>query len=191
MGDVPDVEERVALEDVGDPALARRAGDGDVCAFAALVRRHEPVVRVYARRILGSAADVDDVAQDTFVTAWQQLPGLPDTSGVRGWLLTIASRKAIDRVRARRDHADIDDHEQPARSEDGPEHSAEASSRQQALGIALSALPAEQRQCWVLKELGGYSYDDIAAEIDQPVSTVRGLLSRARKNMIREMEAWR
>jgi RNA polymerase sigma-70 factor (ECF subfamily) len=146
---------------------------------------------VYARRILGSGADVDDVAQDTFLTAWQQLPGLQDTSGVRGWLLTIASRKAIDRVRARRDHADIDDHEQAARTEDGPEHSAEASSRQQALGVALSTLPAEQRQCWVLKELGGYSYDDIAAEIGQPVSTVRGLLSRARKNMIREMEAWR
>nr|WP_228514603.1 sigma-70 family RNA polymerase sigma factor [Frondihabitans sp. VKM Ac-2883] len=156
-----------------------------------MVRRLEPVVRVYARRILGSAADVDDVAQDTFLTAWQQLPGLQDTSGVRGWLLTIASRKAIDRVRARHDHADIDDYEQPAPNEDGPEHSAEASSRQRALGVALSTLPMDQRRCWVLKELGSYSYDDIAAEIDQPLSTVRGLLSRARKNMIREMEAWR
>lgn len=182
---------RARLDDLEDPVLAGRAGDGDVRAFAVLVRRHEPVVRVYARRILGSGADVDDVAQDTFLTAWQQLPTLEDTTRVRGWLLTIASRKAIDRVRARRDHSDIDDHEQPARTEDGPEHSAETSSRQQALGVALSTLPTEQRQCWVLKELGGYSYDDIAAEIHQPVSTVRGLLSRARKNMIREMEVWR
>jgi RNA polymerase sigma-70 factor (ECF subfamily) len=188
---VPDVELRTALDDAPDLVLARRAGDGDPRAFATLVRRHEPVVRVYARRILGSGADVEDVAQDTFLTAWQQLPGLQDTSGVRGWLLTIASRNAIDRVRARRDHADIDDHEQAARTEDGPEHAAEASSRQQALSIALSTLPPEQRQCWVLKELGGYSYDDIATEIGQPVSTVRGLLSRARKRMIREMEVWR
>ncbi|WP_123507760.1 RNA polymerase sigma factor [Frondihabitans sp. PhB188] len=188
---MPSVDERSALEQFADPVLARRSGDGDVRAFATLVRRHERVVRVYARRILGSGADVDDVTQDTFLTAWQQLPGLQDTNGVRGWLLTIASRKAIDRVRARRDHDDIDDHEQAARTEDGPEHSVEAASRQRALGVALSTLPVEQRQCWVLKELGGYSYDDIATEIHQPVSTVRGLLSRARKNMIREMEAWR
>jgi RNA polymerase sigma-70 factor (ECF subfamily) len=188
---VPSVDERSALEDVEDPVLARRAGDGDIRAFETLVRRHEPVVRVYARRILGAAADVDDVAQDTFLTAWQQLPGLQDTSGVRGWLLTIASRKAIDRVRARRDHANIGDYDQPARTADGPEYSVEASSRQRALDVALLTLPEQQRHCWVMRELGGYSYDDIAAEIRQPVSTVRGLLSRARKSMIREMEAWR
>lgn len=188
---MPSISAHSASTNVDDAVLARRAGDGDVTAFATLVRRHEPVVRVYARRILGSGADVDDVAQDTFLTAWQQLPGLQDTSGIRGWLLTIASRKAIDRVRVRRIHSDIDDHDQPTRAEDGPEHSAETSSRQRALGVALSTLPAEQRQCWVLKELGDYSYDDIAAEIGQPVSTVRGLLSRARKNMIREMEAWK
>lgn len=188
---MPIAEQAFPLGEMDDPVLARRAGDGDVRAFAMLVRRHEPVVRVYARRILGSSTDVDDVAQDTFLTAWQQLPGLTDTSRIRGWLLTIASRKAIDRVRARRDHAAIDDHEQPARTEDGPEHSAEAASRQRAIGAALATLPAEQRRCWVLKELGGYSYDDIATETGQPLSTVRGLLSRARKNMIREMEAWR
>lgn len=188
---MPVTETKFLLEDVDDPVLARRAGDGDVRAFATLVRRHEPVVRVYARRILGSSTDVDDVAQETFLTAWQQLPGLQETSRIRGWLLTIASRKAIDRVRARRDHAAIDDHDQLTRPEDGPESSAEAASRQQAIGVALATLPAEQRQCWVLKELGGYSYDDIATEMGQPLSTVRGLLSRARKNMIREMEAWR
>lgn len=188
---MPVVEERGVLQGADDSLLARRAGDGDVGAFAILLRRNEPVVRVYARRILGSATEVDDVAQDTFLTAWQQLPGLEDTSRVRGWLLTIASRKAIDRVRARRDHADIVDHDQPARLEDGPEYSAEVSSRQHALGVALGTLSAEQRQCWVLKELGGYSYDEIATELSIPVSTVRGLLSRARKNMIREMEDWR
>lgn len=63
---MPVTETHFLLEDVDDPVLARRAGDGDVRAFATLVRRHEPVVRVYARRILGSSTDVDDVAQETF-----------------------------------------------------------------------------------------------------------------------------
>lgn len=188
---MPATEERPVTRVLDDELLARRAGDGDTRAFAALVRRHEPVVRVYARRILGSTADVDDVAQDTFLTAWQQLPGLKDTSRIRGWLLTIASRKAIDRVRARRHHDDVDQREDPTRAEDGPDHLAESSGRNRALTAALATLPEEQRRCWVLKELGGYSYDDIATELQMPVSTVRGLLSRARKNLIQKMEAWR
>ncbi|WP_316316528.1 RNA polymerase sigma factor, partial [Clavibacter michiganensis] len=52
-------------------------------------------------------------------------------------------------------------------------------------------LPEAQRRCWVMKEVLEYRYEDIAEELDLPVSTVRGLLSRARKNMIRLMEAWR
>lgn len=184
-------KESAPLEGVGDPVLARRAGDGDMRAFATLVRRHEPVIRVYARRILGSSADVDDVAQDTFLTAWQQLPGLEDTTRIRGWLLTIASRKAIDRVRSRRDHDDVDEREDPASDHEGPEYRAESSGRVRAVNAALATLPPDQQRCWVLKELGGYSYDDIATELHLPISTVRGLLSRARKSMIREMEAWR
>lgn len=174
-----------------DEVLAQRAGDGDVRAFAVLVRRHEPVIRVYARRVLGSYSEVDDVTQDTLLVAWQQLPALPDKTRVRGWLLTIASRKAIDRVRARRNHLGIDDHDQPTPNASSPEYLAETSGRQSAVAKALATLPEDQRRCWVLKELGEYSYDNIATELDLPVSTVRGLLSRARKNMIREMEAWR
>jgi RNA polymerase sigma-70 factor (ECF subfamily) len=189
--EMPAIAERSVLADLDDDVLARRAGDGDVWAFAALVRRHEPVIRVYARRILGTTSDVDDVAQDTFITAWQQLPSLEDTSRIRGWLLTIASRKAIDRVRARKDHDDVDQRDYPGRTEDSPEYLAESSSRGRAVSAALATLPQDQRRCWVLKELGGYSYDDIATELQIPVSTVRGLLSRARKNMIRKMEAWR
>ena len=56
---------------------------------------------------------------------------------------------------------------------------------------ALAELPEAQRRCWLMKEVLEYSYDQIAEELDLPVSTVRGLLSRARKNMIRLMEGWR
>lgn len=60
-----------------------------------------------------------------------------------------------------------------------------------ALGAALRELPEAQRECWVLREMGGYSYDEIAAELGVPVSTVRGLLARARGFLITRMEAWR
>ncbi|WP_349814902.1 sigma-70 family RNA polymerase sigma factor [Curtobacterium sp. MCJR17_043] len=72
-----------------------------------------------------------------------------------------------------------------------PERVAEAHSREDAVDRALSALPVDQRRCWVMKEVLEYRYEDIAEELGLPTSTVRGILSRARKNMIRLMEGWR
>ncbi|GAA0990354.1 RNA polymerase sigma-70 factor (ECF subfamily) [Subtercola frigoramans] len=179
------------LGDADDRTIVGRAADGDVRAFEVLVRRYGPLMRAYATRVLGNNDETDDVVQESFITAWQQLPNLNDGSVVKSWLMRIVSRKSIDRIRARKLHVDIDDHDQPAPAADAPAVVAESRSRQAALSEALSRLSPEQRQCWVLKELAGYSYDDIASELDVPVSTVRGLLARARKNVIREMEEWR
>jgi RNA polymerase sigma-70 factor (ECF subfamily) len=60
-----------------------------------------------------------------------------------------------------------------------------------ALSDALQELPAPQRECWVLREIGGYTYEEISDELGVPLSTVRGLLARARKDIIVRMEPWR
>lgn len=179
------------LDRAGDATLTARAADGDVKAFTVLVRRHGPVLRAYAIRVLGSATDSDDVVQDTFVTAWDQLPKLQNTSATKSWLIRIATRKALDRLRARRDHADVDDHDVAAPDVDGPARQAESSERDIALQTALSALPEDQRRTWLLRELGGYSYAEIADELSIPASTVRGALARARKTLMTQMEGWR
>ena len=182
---------RKSLESAPDRIVAGRAADGDLHAFEVLVARYGSLLRAYARRILGSSSDVDDVVQETFIAAWNQLSQLENPAAVRGWLIRIVSRRSADVVRARRNHDDIDDHETLAATSESPESAAEADSRDSALMIALEALPEEQRRCWMLREVAEYSYDDIAEQLAIPVSTVRGLLARARKNLVREMEAWR
>lgn len=181
------------LADANDSILADRASDGDVRAFEVLLRRYGPIMRVYARRILGSNDETDDVVQETFIIAWQRLAGLENTASVKSWLLTIVTRQAIDRVRARarHQHEKLDDHEFEAPSSRSPAETAEALSRNGAFSNALSALPDDQRRCWVLREVGEYSYDDIARYLDVPASTVRGLLARARRTLVSEMEVWR
>lgn len=174
-----------------DRTLAGRAADGDVRAFEALVRRYAPLMRAYAARVLGSHADSDDVVQDAFVTAWSRLPDLDDGGAVKSWLMRIVSRASIDRVRARRIMDDIADHDPPAPVWQTPPRVVEARTQEQALARALAALPELQRQSWVLKEVGDYSYDDIASELGVPVSTVRGMLARARRALLAEMEEWR
>ncbi|WP_156761147.1 RNA polymerase sigma factor [Microbacterium karelineae] len=186
-----DERHRGALEAADDRIVAGRAADGDTAAFAVLVRRYTPMMRAYVRRILSGSADVDDVVQDTFITAWERLPGLDDPAKVKSWLMRIAGRRAVDRMRAARPSADIDDVEVAAPTHAAPPRVVEARVGVAALSRALGELPDDQRQCWVLREIGGCSYEEIARELDIPTSTVRGLLARARKYILVRMEQWR
>lgn len=182
---------RVVLEDADDATLAERAADGDVRAFEVLIRRYTPLLRAAARRTLGANDEVDDVVQDAFITAWQRLDSLHEPAKVRSWLLRIVSHRCIDRIRARRHHDDVTEIEVGDDPAAGPERIIEARSRVDAVEQALDQLPEQQRRCWVLKEVLEHSYDEIAEELGVPTSTVRGLLSRARKNMMTLLEGWR
>jgi RNA polymerase sigma-70 factor (ECF subfamily) len=103
----------------------------------------------------------------------------------------LVSNKAIERIRRRKDHRDVADWDAPGPSRDTPERQVEMRMQMGALAAALGRLSAEQRECWVLKEIGGMSYAEIAVQLDLPVSTVRGLLSRARRMLLTDMEEWR
>ena len=179
------------LDAADDSIVAGRAADGDVAAFAVLVRRYTPMMRAYTRRILNSSADVDDVVQEAFVTAWQRLPEVEDPGKVKSWLMRVVSRKAVDRIRSRRPKASVDVLEHRAPAHASPPRVAETRAEVDALGEALQKLADTERECWMLREAGGYSYDEIAHEMHVPVSTVRGLLARARKHIIVRMEEWR
>lgn len=183
--------ERNALEQADDRIVAGRAMDGDVEAFAVLVRRYTPLMRAYTQRMLNASSDVDDIVQEAFITAWQRFAELDDPAKVKSWLMRIVSRKAVDRIRALRPLLDIDDVEQPGPLNSTPSRVAEARAGVAALGAVLRELPDAQRECWVLREMGGYSYDEIAEELGISTSTARGLLARARKYMIVRMEEWR
>lgn len=183
--------ENPRLDAAGDRLVAGRAADGDIAAFEVLVRRYTPMMRAYARRVLVSGADVDDVVQEAFVTAWQRLSDLEDLSAVKSWLMRIVGRKAMDRVRARRPQVPIDDIDHPVSTDASPARTVEARAGVEALSAALGELPDAQRQSWVLREMGGLSYEEVAAELGVPVTTVRGLLARARKHIIVRMEEWR
>lgn len=179
------------LDEAEDRIIVGRCVDGDVAAFAVLVRRYSPMMKAYARRMLPGSAEVDDAVQEVFVTAWHRLPELRDPDKVKSWLMRLVSHRCIDQIRAERRETDLADIEVVAAPEDGPARVAENTERLRALGSALRALPAEQRECWVLREFGELSYGEISIELGIPMSTVRGLIARARKSIIVRMEAWR
>ncbi|RRD07409.1 RNA polymerase sigma factor [Arachnia propionica] len=173
-----------------DRIVAGRAADGDVTAFAVLVRRYGPMMRATARRILGSSSDVDDVVQEAFITAWNKLDQLDDPRRVKAWLMRITSHRAIDRVRAHRHTDDATELDVPTAESDSPSHITQAKATVAALRAALAQLPEAQRRCWVLREAEQMSYREIAEALELPESTVRGLLARARKSIMARMEVW-
>lgn len=188
MASIP-IPGRDSLDDADDRTIASRAADGDLRAFEVLMRRYGSLLNAYATRIV-NPSDAEDVVQETLVTAWQELPDLKNPGSVRSWLITIVTRKSIDRLRVKRDQVPLEGHE-PEEPSDGPLQTTSANSLDEALSAALSELPDDQRRCWVLREISGYGYRQIADELDLPVSTVRGLLARSRKTLVQAMEEWR
>jgi RNA polymerase sigma-70 factor, ECF subfamily len=179
------------LDSAPDGLLARRAADGDEHAFSVLVRRHAPYLRAFARRLGAFEGDADDAVQEALIAAWKRLPELSDPDHVRSWLTTIVSRKVVDRARSRKDAQPLHLAPEPVVLADGPEQAAVAGSQLEALGRVVRGLPDELRHVWVLREVSGASYEDIAERLGVTPSTVRGRLARARTTVIEQMQEWR
>jgi RNA polymerase sigma-70 factor (ECF subfamily) len=169
-----------------DEITVTRARRGDVRAFASLVRRYQRPVHAVIGRILAgvaSAAEVDELAQEVFLRVFRALPGFePQGPGrLTKWILTIASRLAIDELRRQRlpitAEVDTDQIESS-----GPRADADAASHRVAAEIAraLASLTPEQRATFVLREFHDFDYDDIARALDVDLGTVKSRLSRAR-----------
>jgi RNA polymerase sigma-70 factor (ECF subfamily) len=180
------------LDSAPDALLAQRAKDGDERAFGVLVRRHSPFLIAFATRYLGGSSDADDVVQEALVAAWRQLDELREPARVRSWLATSVARRATDvlRTRARRDVQPLPDEESPATSPQ-PDAVAEGRAATRALGDVLAALPEDQREVWLLREMAELSYDEIAARLEVSPATVRGRLARARGAVLAAMAEWR
>lgn len=178
------------LTQAPDFLLVTRAREGDVGAFEALVTRYALLMRSYAFRIIGSFSEAEDAVQESLVTAWRTLDTLREPSKVKSWLLRIVSTKSIDILRARKDEAGLDTVAETATDASSPEGFALANSHIDALVQALDKLPASQRRCWVLREIGEQSYAEIAEQLEIPESTVRGQLARTRAFLEKELRDW-
>lgn len=182
-----------ALTSASDATLVARALDGDTLAFTVLLKRYRRLMMGYARSLTSDSADADDAVQEAFITAWKKLDALEDPAKAKAWLMRIVGHSAIDIMRRRGHYTPLEDDDiLPAQAtEPGPDSTNEIKSQLEAAGSILDALPLQQRQVWMMREVGGYSYKEIAEELDLPVSTVRGLLARARTALLRGMEGWK
>jgi len=135
----------------------------------------------------------EDAVQDGFVDAWVNLPQFRHQASVHTWLFRLTANRVL-KERRRRRPVPVDDRllaSQPDTERRTPEATAEHAQLWQTLDLALGELPWRQRASWMLRELEGLGYDDIAKILDTTPTVVRGQLHRARRALAIRMEQWR
>ncbi len=180
-------------EDMPDRLLAVRAGEGDEGAFEVLVRRHGPELLRLATRMLASTTEAEDAVQEAFVSAWRSLPEFRGDAAFLTWMYRIVTNRCLNQLRSRRPVTHLDavpEHETPGH-EGSPVRDAEAGAALRELSRALEGLSPEQRACWLLREMHGLSYEEIADTVGISPQAVRGRMFRARRALMEAMAAWR
>ena len=149
---------------------------------------HRPHLRAVAYRMLGSAAEADDAVQE----AWLRLSHSDATEidNLGGWLTTVVARVCLNALRARRRHGEeplgphVPDPVIDAADGSSPEHEALlADSVGLALLVVLETLPPAERLAFVLHDMFGVPFDEIAPIVDRSPEAARQLASRARRRV--------
>jgi RNA polymerase sigma-70 factor (ECF subfamily) len=150
---------------------------GEIDPFTALVRRHDEGLRGLAYRLLGDRDTMDDVLQETYVSAFKALPRFRGDSDLATWLYRIAYNACLDELRRRKTVVPLErvaDRPDPA---PGP---AERTATAQILAQALAALAPEDRAAVLLVDAQGFDYAAAAEILGIPAGTVASRLNRAR-----------
>ena len=165
------------------------AQSGDLCAFNRIVSRYQNQVVNLAARMLGSRPQAEDVAQETFISAYRSLARFRG-GNLRSWLLRIAANGSRDVLRRRRRRSESSLEEslespsfQPVSDDVTPEEAAQRSELNAELQRAILTLSFDQRTALVLVDVQGLSYVEAAETMEVSVGTVKSRLSRARSRV--------
>lgn len=174
-----------------DNQLIQASIDGSLVAFDTLVCRYQDRLVHSLEHALGSREDALDAAQQAFVSAWQKLGAFRQDSAFYSWLYRIAMNAAISRHRKQRiPTTSLDVHmaasgTTPPEENDSQSPESQLASAEQVrlVNAALGQLAEEFRQPLVLKEIDGFSYEEIATILEIPIGTVRSRIFRARREL--------
>jgi RNA polymerase sigma factor (sigma-70 family) len=176
-----------------DPELVALARSGDHASYGRLVARHQTLVVSLAYSICGDFARSQDIAQEAFINAWQQLPTLADPKKFKSWLCGITRNLAHNFIRQQTRRGDQPvaaaelEQELPA---SGPGPREQAVTREESLIIwrALEQLPEAFREPLILFYREHQSVERVAAALDLSEDTVKQRLSRGRGMLRNQVE---
>lgn len=184
------------MNDQSDYDLMVALKAGSERALEIIMKRHEPLLRSVATRILSNYAEVDDVVEDVFLHVWNKSGDYSADKGqLLGWLVTITRRRALDRVRQRTSRGNAADRLEiklkAEKSHFTPDNNAtmrEVQYREahRQIDDMIASLPGPQADVFELM-LKGFSQRQIAAKLDLPLGTVKTRLELAIRKIGRKL----
>lgn len=187
-----------ANEGPADEQLMRRYLDGDVAAFETLMNRYGTKITRYVARNSADPHAVDDLVQDIFMRVVHRAPSFRGQSSFKTWLYTIARNLCIDtsRKRVHRKAVTLDEPvgrreegggatilERAADSGPGPDRKASDRRFRASLEDALTELPADQREAFVMREFQGLKFREIGEILGIPENTVKSRVRYALQSL--------
>jgi RNA polymerase sigma-70 factor (ECF subfamily) len=175
-----------------DQQLVVRAQHGDQQAYGLLVSKYQRKLARLLSRLIRDPAEVEDVAQETFIKAYRALGSFRGDSAFYTWLYRIGINTAknylVSQGRRAPTSTDFDSEEAESfeggellRDNNTPERMLFSKEIGETVNAAMEALPEELRTAITLREIEGMSYEDIAKMMDCPIGTVRSRIFRARE----------
>jgi RNA polymerase sigma-70 factor (ECF subfamily) len=187
------------MRGVPDRELVDRAREGDLTAFGELVRKHQPRIFRLAVHMLRDRAEAEDIAQETFVRAYQALPRFDGRSEPYTWLYRITVNLSLNAIRARKTARTGPDAEDPrlqgVLSEKahgaGVDPGGDASRKEvyEALCAGIDSLSETLRTTLILVCIDGRSHEDAATILGSPEGTIAWRVHEARRKLREFMES--
>jgi RNA polymerase sigma-70 factor (ECF subfamily) len=165
-----------------DFSIIKKFIDGDQSAFQILVKRHKEKVRNIVYLTMSNSSFVDDIAQEVFITVYKKLKNFRFESQFTTWLYRITVNKCKDHLRkknVRRIFMPLQDGEEVSHSVT----SVEDNDVSKVVMDAVSKLPAKLRIPLMLKDIEGFSYQEIADSLECEMGTVKSRIFRARERL--------
>ena len=171
-----------------DLILRARRGDAKADAFGELVTRYQVSVFNVCYRILHERGEAEDLAQESFMRAYERLNTFDLEREFGPWIRRVAANLCLNHLESRKVTAQFND-ERDVDKGQGPEAVTEVRERSEQLRQALASLPPRYRVVVELRHYQEMSYDEIAAELNIPISDVKSHLFRARKILLEKIHA--
>lgn len=174
-----------------DHAWMERIGRGDAEAFRDLVTAYQDIVVGTVARMLGNAADAEDIAQQVFLRIWRNAKRYRPDAKFTTYLFTILRNLVFNesRRRSRKREVSGDEREEAlhlqheAAASERPDAEIEQAELQRAVDAAIEALPEAQRMAVVLRRYEEMPYEEIAKVLGLTVPAVKSMLFRARASL--------
>jgi RNA polymerase sigma-70 factor (ECF subfamily) len=188
------VKPAAAADPTGEQVLVRRARQGDLSAYDDLVRRYQERIYATIYHMTSNHEDANDLAQETFIKAFQALKSFKGGSSFYTWIYRIAVNKTINFLKQRRNrsHMSLNDLDFNAEhdpdfvalvSDKTPRREANLAELQEKLNEAMQKLSEPHRLVVTLHDVQGLAHDDIAEIMDCNIGTVRSRLFYARQQL--------